>query len=135
MPKLSCLCGRVSITIPRRPDYINECNCTLCSKTGARWAYFHPSEVVVEGATRSYRRSDKQAPSVDVHFCETCGVTTHFTLTDSAVAQWGNVQLGVNLRLADEKDLAGAELRFPDGLAWSGKGDFDYVRETRILGA
>ena len=47
MLKLSCLCGQVRIEIRRRPDFINECNCTLCSKSGARWAYFHPSEVIV----------------------------------------------------------------------------------------
>jgi len=42
--------------------------------------------------------------------------------------------MGVNLRLADEKDLAGIELRYPDGRAWPGKGAFGYVREPRIMG-
>lgn len=38
------------------------------------------------------------------------------------------------MRLADERNLTGIELRYPDGQAWSGKGDFDYVREARIIG-
>lgn len=42
--------------------------------------------------------------------------------------------LGVNMRLADEQDLAGVELRYPDGRAWSGDGEFGYVREASILG-
>jgi hypothetical protein len=42
--------------------------------------------------------------------------------------------MGVNMRLADESDLAGVELRFPDGRAWPGEGDFVYVREALILG-
>jgi hypothetical protein len=42
--------------------------------------------------------------------------------------------MGVNMRLADESDLAGIELRYPDGQAWSGEGGFTYVREARILG-
>ena len=42
--------------------------------------------------------------------------------------------MGVNLLLADESDLSGMELRFPDGQAWSGKGEFAYVREARIIG-
>jgi hypothetical protein len=42
--------------------------------------------------------------------------------------------MGVNMRLADERDLAGIELRYPDGQAWSGEGDFGYVREPRIIG-
>jgi hypothetical protein len=132
--KLSCLCGQVRIEIPRRPDFINECNCTLCSKSGARWAYFHPSDVTVVGTTAGYRREDKEDPAADVRFCATCGSTTHFVLTASAVSKFGNSQTGVNMRLADEKDLAGIELRYPDGRAWPGKGAFRYARETRILG-
>jgi hypothetical protein len=134
MLKLSCLCGQVRIEIQKRPDFINECNCTLCSKAGARWAYFHPSEVSVGGMTKGYSREDKADPAAELQFCPNCGSTTHFTLTPSAVAKFGNVQLGVNVRLADERDLAGIELRYPDGKAWAGKGEVAYVRETRILG-
>lgn len=134
MLNLTCLCGRVSIEVAKRPDFINECNCTLCSKSGARWAYLHPGDVHVSGVTRHYSRQDKDDPAAEVHFCETCGSTTHFTLTPSAIARFGNVQTGVNMALADERDLAGVELRYPDGRNWSGGADFGYVREARILG-
>ncbi len=135
MLKLSCLCGRVKIETSKKPDYINECNCTLCSKSGAQWAYFHPSEVKAEGATQGYSRDDKADPAAEIHFCEKCGSTTHFVLTASAISKFGNVQMGINMRLADEKDLAGIELRYPDGRAWSGEGGFGYVRDARIIGA
>jgi hypothetical protein len=134
MLKLSCHCGRIRIEIGKRPDYINECNCTLCRKSGARWGYFHPSEVAVEGEPRAYRRQDKEDPAVAIHFCANCGSTTHFTLTASAASRFGNELIGVNMRLADESDLAGIELRYPDGRAWSGDGGFGYVREARIIG-
>jgi hypothetical protein len=134
MLNLSCLCGQVRIKVPKRPDFINECNCTLCSKAGARWAYFHPSDVRIEGTTKGYCREDKDDPAVEIQSCANCGSTTHFTLTPSAVSKFGNIQMGVNVRLADEKDLAGIELRYPDGLAWSGNGGFGYVREARIIG-
>ncbi len=134
MLKLSCLCGQAGIEISRQPEYINECNCTLCSKSGARWAYFHPSEVGIIGTTRGYSREDKPDPAAEIHFCANCGATTHFVLTPSAVAKFGNIQLGVNMRLADEKDLAGIELRYPDGRAWPGSGSFGYVREARMIG-
>jgi hypothetical protein len=134
MLKLSCLCGRVRIEAARRPDFINECNCTLCSKSGARWAYFHPSEVRVEGATTGYSRQDKEDPVAEIRFCANCGSTTHFRLTASGVSKFGDSQMGINVRLADEKDLAGIELRFPDGRAWSGQGGFGYLQEARIIG-
>lgn len=117
-----------------RLDFINECNCTLCARSGARWAYFHPTEVHVEGATRDYRRRDKDDPAAEIHFCERCGSTTHFKLTESARARFGNVQTGVNMSRADESDLAGIELRFSNGQAWSGGTDFGYLREARIIG-
>lgn len=135
MLKLSCLCGQVTIEIAKKPGYINECNCTLCSKSGARWAYFHPSEIKVEGATQGYSRDDKADPAAQIHFCQTCGATTHFVLTESAISRFGNVQMGVNMRLADERDLVGIELRYPDGRTWSGEGSFGYVQDARIIGA
>jgi hypothetical protein len=134
MIKLSCLCGAVHVETAKRPDYIHECNCTLCTKTGARWGYFHPSEVVVSGETHSYCRRDKAEAAAQVQFCPICGSTTHFTLTESVAAKLGDVMAGVNLRLADESDLTGIELRCPDGRAWAGSGEFSYVREANILG-
>jgi len=134
MIHLSCLCGRVRIEIARRPDFVNECNCTLCNKSGARWGYFHPSEVTVEGDTQGYCREDKDDPACRLHFCPGCGATTHFRLTSAAVAKVGDGMMGVNMWLADEKDLAGLELRYPDGRSWQGEGAFGHVREARILG-
>jgi hypothetical protein len=134
MISLSCLCGQIRVELNKRPDFINACNCTLCSKTGAQWGYFDPSEVRIVGATRGYCRDDKQDPNAEIRFCENCGVTTHFGLTASAVARFGNTMMGVNMLLADDRDLAGIELRFPDGRGWAGAGEFGYVREARIIG-
>jgi hypothetical protein len=131
---LSCHCGRVRIEISKRPAFINACNCTLCAKTGAHWAYFDPSEVHVEGETSGYCCTDKAEPGACVQFCATCGATTHFTLTPSAIAKFGDTLRGVNMQLADEGELIGVELRYPDGRSWSGAGEFGYVRTARIIG-
>jgi hypothetical protein len=134
MIKFSCLCGQVRIEIANRPDFIHECNCTLCSKSGARWSYLHPSEARVEGATQGYSRDDKDDPAAEIHFCTTCGSTTHFVLTQSAVARYGNSQMGVNMWLADPEELTGMELRYPDGRGWAGEGAFGYVRDAYVIG-
>lgn len=131
---LSCHCGQVHITLDRQPDYINACNCTLCRKAGARWGYYPPAQVSIDGSTKGYRRADKDAPNAEVRFCAECGSTTHFVLTEGAVAKFGNRLMGVNMRLADERDLRGVEVRYPDGQGWSGVGGFGYVREPRIIG-
>lgn len=134
MIELSCLCGQLRVELSKRPDYIHECNCTLCRKTGARWGYFRPSEAKVSGASHGYSRTDKPDPAAEIRFCETCGATTHFTLTADAAAKFGNTMIGANMLLADEAELAGVELRYPDGHSWSGAGDFSYVRAARRLG-
>ncbi len=38
------------------------------------------------------------------------------------------------MALADEGELAGVELRFPDGRAWSGGAAFGYVRAAEVIG-
>lgn len=131
---LECFCGAVQVATTHKPEFVHACNCDLCRKAGARWGYFEPAQVSVMGTSNSYRRHDKAQPAVDVHFCATCGSTTHFRLTDAAVAMHGDTMMGVNVGLADEAELAGIELRYPDGKNWSGDGAFGYVRESRILG-
>ena len=133
MVAISCLCNGVRIDAPI-PDFVHECNCTLCAKSGARWGYYHPDQVRVTGATNGFSRTDKDEASVQIRFCPTCGTTTHFVLTKSAQARLGDTMMGVNMALVDETDLAGIELRFPDGRRWSGAGGFDYIRPARIYG-
>ncbi|MCV0382279.1 MAG: GFA family protein [Erythrobacter sp.] len=126
----SCLCDAVRVETRDTPEFLHECNCTLCRKTGALWAYPSPDTVSVKGTTARYQRTDKERASAEIHFCPTCGSTTHFTLTEGTIAAFGNTMMGVNARLADEAELAGVELRFPDGAAWAGAGEFGYVREA-----
>ena len=135
MLQLSCLFCQVNIEIGKKPEYINECNCTLSSKSGARWAYFHPSEIAVEGTTQGYSREDKADPNTQIRFCPRCGATTHFVLTESAISRLGKNSLtGVNMRLANERGLVKIELRYPDGRAWLGEGSFGYVQDLRVIG-
>lgn len=134
MMRLLCLCGDVEIKLDKRPAFINECNCTLCARTGARWGYFHPSEATVDGDTSAFSRKDKGFPNAEVHFCPTCGSTTHFVLTESAISRFGkNSLMGVNMWLAEAHELSGLELRYPDGAQWTGEGEFTYVREPQII--
>ena len=131
---LECLCGALAVTIADRPDHVNACNCDLCRKSGARWGYFDPAQVTVSGASSRYRRTDKPEPACEIHFCPACGTTTHFRLTEASIARFGDTMMGVNMALAQEEELAGIELRYPDGKGWPGHGDFGYWRDSRILG-
>ena len=121
----SCACGAVRITLTKTPDYINDCNCSLCRKVGAAWGYFTAAQVSTTGATQSFERSDKEQANVSVHACERCSSTTHCVISEAFANQNPGVDwLGVNMRLFEESDLTGVELRFPNGRDWSGAGEF-----------
>jgi len=130
----SCHCKAVTIVIDRKPEFINDCNCSLCINTGAIWGYYKTNEVTISGLTQKYQRSDRKEPTVQSHFCVNCGATTHWTLTDSFLTQ--NVDannMGVNMRLFDDNILKNIELRYPDGKGWDGKIPYTYRKNAIIL--
>ncbi len=125
----TCACGAVEITIARLPEFIYDCNCSLCRKTGGAWGYFSPRDVVAIGKTVLYVRKDKLQPVVAIHSCEQCSSTTHFALTDTYKVQHPRIdQIGVNMRLFDPETLVGIDVHYPNGKDWSGVGPFSFRR-------
>jgi hypothetical protein len=130
-----CHCSAVEITLPGKPAYMNDCNCTLCQAIGGVWDYYAGADVQVRGETRTYTRADMADPAIDNHFCGVCSSNTHWTLTDAFQAQHPDVdRVGVNMRLvADPRELAGVELRFPDGRNWDGSSAALPRRAPRVV--
>lgn len=129
--KGSCNCGRVKIRLARRPEYLNECDCSLCWKLGAWWGYFLAADVAIDGKVFAFKREDRAQPAIDIHFCQSCGVTTHWL----PLAHIDQSRMGVNMKLFEVEALAGIELRFPDGRNWDGRPDYGFRREAIILGS
>lgn len=104
----TCHCGRISITIPSKPEKINQCHCTVCYKLGALWGYFPKSSVTVvekDGATRNrYFRSDlgdERDVTVSFDSCPHCGTLTNWSgLPDKRPGE--HAKMGVNMRLFGE---------------------------------
>lgn len=131
----NCLCGAVSVMIEAKPDFINDCNCSLCRKAGGAWGYFPSSLVTTTGNTVPFMRPDKDPPAVEVHSCANCATTTHWVLTKSFKERNKSVdQMGVNMRLFDPDELKGVEVRFPNGKDWPGEGPFGYRRTALTIG-
>jgi hypothetical protein len=104
----SCHCGAVRFEITR-PDRVVSCNCSICRRYAALWAYAPPAKArleAAEGATIAYSWGDK---SIAFHSCATCGATTHYaSLIDERIA--------VNMRLVDDPAVLGdLRLRHFDG--------------------
>jgi len=112
----ACHCGAVRFRIAPRPDTATICNCSVCRRYGAIWAYgwleggAGPEVVVTGGARTAYVRGDRE---IAFHRCAACGCLTDWTgLVPQAD---GRVRIAVNLRLADPAEVADVPLRLFDG--------------------
>ena len=110
----SCHCGRAKIQLPRRPDYVNQCNCSLCTATGFRGVYFPSDELTIEGEFDAYVRSDLKQAYLTNYRCRTCGIATHW----EPLTPPPHERMGVNARLIDPALLEGVEVREIDGRSW-----------------
>jgi len=78
MIRASCHCGAVVIEADRRPSVVTSCNCSICRRYGARWAYYtRKSARIVRGAGRvkAYLWGDK---TIEFYHCKACGSVTHY---------------------------------------------------------
>src|SRR5579862_4209987 len=111
----TCHCGAASWTFEGDPGRVTACNCTLCRRYGALWAYdYVDGRIAVSGPLQSYSRSAKPDPSLEILFCPTCGCVLAWR--GLRLTQSGRVRIAVNLRLAEPQDVAGLRLEHYDGL-------------------
>ena len=110
----TCHCGRVRVTVPRKPDEVTHCNCSLCTKTGFQGIYFPSDDLHIEGETARYVRADSNPAYIVQHRCAHCGVPTHWTpLTDPP-----HERMGVNARLFEPGTFEGIPVKQVDGRSW-----------------
>jgi hypothetical protein len=106
----SCHCGSVRFVIPEAPQIVTDCNCSMCRRLGALWAYFEEPQVsldAVPDATIPYIQGDRMLAT---HHCRTCGCTTFWKSLQAS-----SQRMGVNARLLHPSVLAGATIRRLDG--------------------
>jgi hypothetical protein len=109
-----CHCGQASIKLPRKPDYVVHCNCSLCTATGFQGIYFGSAELEIAGEFDTYVRGDLDQAYLANHRCRTCGILTHWT----PLSEPPHERMGVNARLVDPAVLEGVEVREIDGRSW-----------------
>ena len=74
----TCHCGAIRIEVPSPPKTVTDCNCSLCRRLNALWAYYKVGTVRVEHypeKTAEYIWGDKTLRTVR---CATCGCVTHW---------------------------------------------------------
>ena len=107
----SCHCGAVKFVYPRRPDYLTDCNCSVCRRYHTLWAYAKKCEISIhaaDDATIAYIHGDK---TLAMYSCNTCGCTTHWIELGSDESS----RMAVNIRMCKPEDIAGIRVRHFDG--------------------
>lgn len=115
--KGSCHCGAIRFELATPPREVVRCNCSICAKRGALWAYYSADQVrlsVDPDQLASYRWGEAL---MTFHHCSRCGCSTH-----NEGPEWGDGapdpvrrRVTVNARLLDDFDLDAAAVREVDG--------------------
>lgn len=96
----SCHCGNLTWTYADIPEGVTACNCSLCSRYGALWAYGQLNKgISVTGFTNVYMRGNRRN---GFHFCATCGCLAYYQA--NAPDEQGNTRIAVNLRMVTEPE-------------------------------
>ncbi len=118
-----CHCGIIKITLPSKPEKATICNCSLCRRIGAVWAYYTIDTVKIEGhpeQTQGYIQGDKVLVTSR---CKACGMVTHYDPLDD------HQTMAVNLRNFPVEIMQGVVKRRFDGAdSWKDVSDEDTPR-------
>jgi len=115
MLKATCHCGNITLSTAELPESITSCNCSICHRLGALWAYYNQSEVEVQNLNAddlSYAWGEK---TMIFHRCANCGCTTHYTTTEDD----GNELIAINTRMVSAAKINSVPVRYFDGaVSW-----------------
>lgn len=106
-----CHCGRVRFEATTDLAMIGQCNCSICAKRGALWAFVKtPQFKLLQGkdALTDYQFAKKKIHHL---FCESCGIGSF----SQGLAPNGEETYAVNVRCLDEVDASAMKITPFDG--------------------
>lgn len=117
MPTATCHCGAVRLTVARLPEFLIDCNCSICRRNGALWALYDVAAVATSGHPQNTTAYIWGPRSIRTLHCRTCGCVTHWEPLSHA-ADAGT--MGINARNFEPAEISGVAIRKFDGaVSWS----------------
>lgn len=115
----TCHCEAAHWTTTGDPGPVTACNCTLCRRYGALWAYdFEGGDgdgrIRLHGITRAFTRVGSKRPSLEIRFCPTCACVLCWR--GLSLDPDGRRRMAVNVRLAAPEAVAHLPIDHFDGL-------------------
>lgn len=97
----ACHCGAVAYSVELDLATTLKCNCSICTKLGAVWAFAPRSSFALKSGTKT--QGDYQFGKKALHhrFCTICGVEGYA----EGVMPDGTPTVGINLRCIDGVDV------------------------------
>lgn len=111
MLEASCHCGAVRITLPQPPEFLVECNCSICRRNGALWAFYESASIRLTGHAEHCTAYVWGQKTIRTLHCKHCGCATHWEPIAPA-SEW---KYGVNMRNVEPSMLQGIRVRRFDG--------------------
>jgi hypothetical protein len=90
---------------------VTECNCSICHRYGAKWAYYTASTARVlcaPEAVRSYCWGDHE---IEFYHCNQCGCLTHYESVDKSEGY----RIAINARMMSPGDIKNIPVKRFDG--------------------
>lgn len=107
-----CHCGAIAFEVEGELEGLEECNCSLCGRTGFVHWYVDPARFRLrtpEAALETYRFGTRTSRN---HFCRVCGVSPFRSPRSDPD------RIAVNVRCLEGVDLADLDVGSFDGRNW-----------------
>lgn len=78
----SCHCEAVRMEVGELPSTVTECNCSICRRYGALWAYYTRDQVNLIADPEALTRYCWGDRSIEFCHCRRCGCLTHYESVD-----------------------------------------------------
>jgi hypothetical protein len=111
MVTASCHCAAVRLELAELPAAVTDCNCSVCRRYGALWAYYTPDQVRLDAepeALAGYSWGDR---TIEFRHCRHCGCVTHYESTDKHAQS----RIAINARMLPPGVTGSLPVRHFDG--------------------
>jgi hypothetical protein len=109
----TCHCGAIRIYVRQISRTLTSCNCSICRRYGALWAYYAASSVTIEAPKGGLSKYSWNRKIRAYYRCKKCGCVTHYAYRKKR----RNTTVAVNAVNFEPSALVGVRIRHLDGAA------------------
>lgn len=113
MHQAACHCGQVRLEVARKPRKLTQCNCSICRRYGALWAYCSRKSVRLLCSDDALAVYTWRKGTLEFYRCKNCGCVTHH----ERARKRSDGTIAVNARNMEPEAIASTTIKLLDGAA------------------